>query len=590
MSLRKVIAVLAVLAVVVTAGVVVAAPYIIEDEPQTNAEEQTIISFWGDSIAEGVLGASPINERESNCYYAIVGQANGFKYYNRSVSGHKTGAMLEFIRRADNGASMNSTILKTSDIIHISILGNDLLQSYLSSLVKYYPTKDPDVYDYARLLGILDEASRNFTGIIDYISKVNPKAVILVSTVYNPMYPGSRIIGQDVVDYMKKEYGFDDAGVRASTNELLGELNGVIFDYAESHPGKIEVVDVAAYFEEIYREDIERNKELFYSDGVHPSNKGHAVIARAIQDKLEELGLGGEDAEGNYRRLKLGEIERAYPDIAKEAFVALTEAEGFEGISEKYFELTDGLMPDYVREPEPDPTKWHFDTQTEFYLTDGCEVWNMEIFDILSVLAGDLPILDGIELFNREESKLIFYPDGTMRMQFYLADGIAELIPLILSLALGDGGLPDFNVQDGLVDQYAVELFPGFTLGDWAGSLGLLKGALGLEIVGVDWTQEALKPFLEELSETGMLPDSLPSGIKFTDPLGIVYEGTYYMEELHSDVTNTDYVAIYTGKAGEGGQPYIVGTLSEDEDGALGIEARIEFLQFVIAASTVKPE
>ena len=589
MRFRVTIAVLVVLAVVVTGGVLVAAPYVFEEDAP-EAQEAPIISFWGDSIAEGVLGASPVNERESNCYYAIVGRSNGFTYYNRSVSGHKTEAMLEFIQRPDDGASMNATILRTSDIIHISILGNDLLQNYLSSLVMYYPTKDPNNSEYRRLLDLLDAASKNFTDIIDYIARVNPTATIMVSTVYNPMFPGSKIIGSNVVDYMKRTYGFDDAGVRASTNELLGDLNAVIFDYAEANPGVIEIVDVAAAFEEIYQQDISLNKALFYNDGVHPSNKGHAVIARAIQEKLEALGIAGADALGKYRALRLDEVQRVYPSVSSAAFTELAAADSFSAVTETYFDLTDGLTPDYIKEIEPDPEQTHFDTQTEFYLTDDCEVWNMKIFSIIDEFLGEDSFLSSVNLFDRENSKIIFYPDGTMRLQFYLVEGIGAYLPVLLPLLLGEGGLPDFNVQGVLVDQYASELFPGFTLKDWPASLDMLKAALGLEIVGIDWEQSALEDFLAELGETGMLPDALPEDLVLNDPFGIVYEGTYYIEKLHSDVTNTDYTAIYTGHAEKGGQPYIVGTLTENDDGTMNVKTRIEFLQFVIAGSTAKPE
>lgn len=593
MRFRVTIVVLVLVAVLATCGVVIAAPYFKDDSTNTETDplaNAPIISFWGDSIAEGVLGASPVSERESNCYYSIVGRSNGFRYYNRSVSGHKTGAMLEFIRRPDAGAEMNSTILKTSDVIHISILGNDLLQNYLGGLVKNFPTKDPNNSEYQRLLSLLDTASANFTQIIDYIAGVNPTAVILVSTVYNPMFPGSKIIGQDVVDYMKEVYGFDDAEIRQSTNELLGELNGIIFDYAEANPGVIEVVDVAAAFEEIYLEDVELNKELFYSDGVHPSNKGHAVIARTIQEKLDEIGIGSADAIKNYRRLRLEETERLYPEIYDSAFESLAAAETFDDISETYFSLTEGLLPDYMKEVKPDPEQTHFDTQTEFYLTDDCEVWNMKIFSIIDEFLGEDSFLSSVNLFDRENSKIIFYPDGTMRLQFYLVEGIGAYLPVLLPLLLGEGGLPDFDVQGVLVDQYASELFPGFTLKDWPASLDMLKAALGLEIVGIDWEQSALEDFLAELGETGMLPDALPEDLVLNDPFGIVYEGTYYIEKLHSDVTNTDYTAIYTGHAEKGGQPYIVGTLTENDDGTMNVKTRIEFLQFVIAGSTAKPE
>ena len=113
MRFRVTIVVLVLVAVLATCGVVIAAPYFKDDSTNTETDplaNAPIISFWGDSIAEGVLGASPVSERESNCYYSIVGRSNGFRYYNRSVSGHKTGAMLEFIRRPDAGAESSRNL------------------------------------------------------------------------------------------------------------------------------------------------------------------------------------------------------------------------------------------------------------------------------------------------------------------------------------------------------------------------------------------------------------------------------------------------------------------------------------------------
>lgn len=54
------------------------------------AEDKYTIVYLGDSIAEALIGPSPLSERDNYGYYAIVGKTNGFNYYNHSVSGHKT--------------------------------------------------------------------------------------------------------------------------------------------------------------------------------------------------------------------------------------------------------------------------------------------------------------------------------------------------------------------------------------------------------------------------------------------------------------------------------------------------------------------
>ena len=53
-------------------------------------DDRYTIVYLGDSIAEALIGPSPLSERDNYGYYAIVGKTNGFKYYNHSVSGHKT--------------------------------------------------------------------------------------------------------------------------------------------------------------------------------------------------------------------------------------------------------------------------------------------------------------------------------------------------------------------------------------------------------------------------------------------------------------------------------------------------------------------
>ena len=64
------------------------------DENQIPEEPQYNMVILGDSIAEGILGPSPISEREDHTYGSIVGQINGINYHNRSISGYQTFQML----------------------------------------------------------------------------------------------------------------------------------------------------------------------------------------------------------------------------------------------------------------------------------------------------------------------------------------------------------------------------------------------------------------------------------------------------------------------------------------------------------------
>lgn len=106
--------------------------------------EKLNIVFLGDSIAEALIGASPVSERDNYGYYAIVGRTNDFNYYNHSMSGHLTSGnmadksgegLLEVISRKDEKATLIRTHIVEADVIHISVLGNNILQYSLASLM-----------------------------------------------------------------------------------------------------------------------------------------------------------------------------------------------------------------------------------------------------------------------------------------------------------------------------------------------------------------------------------------------------------------------------------------------------------------------
>lgn len=108
------------------------------------ADGKLNIVFLGDSISEALIGASPVSERDNYGYYAIVGRTNGYNYYNHSMSGHLTSGnmadksgegLLEVISRPTEKATLIRTHIVQADVIHISVLGNNILQYSLGSLM-----------------------------------------------------------------------------------------------------------------------------------------------------------------------------------------------------------------------------------------------------------------------------------------------------------------------------------------------------------------------------------------------------------------------------------------------------------------------
>ena len=320
MRFRKTLAILLTVAFVAVIGTAIALQTSGEKEPSPEPEP-LLITFWGDSIAEGVLGPSPLKERDSYAYFAIVGRDNGYKYVNRSVSGHQTSHMLEYIERPDENAFLTDTLMRTSDIIHISILGNDLLQNSLGAMVVNYAKGNSSSLD-----ANVAQARVNFAKIMDHILSVNPDAFVMINTVYNPMFEGSAILPQSCIDEMHA-LGMDSADIRNTGSAMLAEL-----------------------FDRIFSEDEERGKGLFYKDGVHPSNEGHAVIADLIQRALEKEGLAGEaTALANYKQLRTEQLARLYAGTADTAEnrARISGAASVEEVTYAYFRAIEGYSPVY---------------------------------------------------------------------------------------------------------------------------------------------------------------------------------------------------------------------------------------------------
>ncbi len=303
------------------------------------------IVYLGDSIAEALLGPSPVSERENYGYYAIVGRRNDYVYVNRSASGHQTKQLLDLLENPDEALNLPSH-LKTADVIHVSILGNDFLQTNLGETILSAARND-----YDRIDDILEKARFNFDKIYKALRGYNQDAIIMFQTVYNPVSPETGLIRKDVRDTLETELDIHSDQYRALGAELLNLLNGVARDYLTAHPGAFYITDVYAEFDRIYNEDPERGKDLIYADWVHPSNEGHAVAADLIQEQLEELGLADKDKALRFTKyLRIEQLSRMYSESVNLATVRkeINAAKSCKEVTKLYFDAIRDKAPSYV--------------------------------------------------------------------------------------------------------------------------------------------------------------------------------------------------------------------------------------------------
>ena len=112
----------------------------------------------------------------------------------------------------------------------------------------------------AQANAIVENFHEDFEEIISKIHTLNPDAVILMQTQYNPQ----------------------TGHIGDAYQTALDLLNETIRNCAEENPGEFEIVELAS---KLTADDIAE-------DGIHPNVKGNEKIAAAVLEKLAELGLG----------------------------------------------------------------------------------------------------------------------------------------------------------------------------------------------------------------------------------------------------------------------------------------------------------
>ena len=232
---------------------------------------------------------------------------------------------------------------------------------------------------------------------------------------------------------------------------------------------------------------------------------------------------------------------------------------------------------------------YHFDEDIRFDL-------NKSKTNVMDMDMGPTII---IALFNMalDESNtyMEYKADGTMHFQLQTQAGLFgekfdKLMDALKTVGMEiDVGAMLANVElTGMLQSYVEPMFPGFTAkledGDLEGSLNLISNSLGLNIVGLDYSDAEVKKLIKEIGQTKRLPSDLIERIPDDTVLTLTWDSSYYVW----DVTGHDgkqYTAIAIGELGKTDytQPWCVFDLSTNTNGTRALFFRAEFMMSQLA-------
>ncbi len=520
--------------------------------------DKTTILYLGDSICEGVLGPTPIAEREGFSYYSVVGQRNGYRFINRSVSGMKTAPFFEYVSRDDDGATLNKTLISTADIIHISILGNDLLQNDVQGLLV-----DLVKNDTARMDGILADTKINIANSVAKLKELNPTALIIFQNVYNPLFAESVLV--DSATKAKLDaLNVDPSEYRYYGSLMLTKLNSILTDYLSVHPDDFVLMDTYSEFDRIFTENAERGKTLFFPDHIHPSNFGHSVIADLTQKILEEKGLADKDAAlAKYKEMRIAQIDRIYKDSVDVADLTakINASTSCFALSQTYFDevknATAKVTADTIIHREP-TTAYKVSEEISLSFDEDSRVLDYNIASLL----------------NENGSGITLYPDGTITIDAVVSSKSVGWANTLI------GTLTNNVDLDGVSHTYLETLFTGFSFDDFEGSFELINTSVCLSVLGIDFDDPAIQDFCEALKTER----KIPSGFQLPLGFGIRLEGKYYLKDVKG-ADGRSYVGLYIGNNIEDTEPFLVFTLGKNEDGLATVHGRVEFMNLELNAT-----
>lgn len=565
---------------------------------KNEGERKTEIVYLGDSIAEGILGASPLGLRHEYAYANVIGRRNDLTYYNHSVSGHLTKDLRAILENEDLDYDRARGLLlhvSEADIIHISILGNDVLQDRMDGAFETEPVTMHNIIleaaedEYTSIDRVLNGDTvggvttagsvENIKAIVDALRRLNPDALIIFQSVYNPiMDVDTPLIKQGTRDALEAA-GFEITldSLHRLGDLLIERLNSALDAVLamDGYADAFVIADGHAAFNAVYAADPSRAKDLIYPDGIHPSNEGHAVLADLTQGILEERGLADKDsALQAYKTMRKDLLTDYFAGTSVDtaaASAAIDGAADCAAVTEAFFDATRGVTPDYS------------EINGDFASRDTRAVDSDISFKIdwANTSIGVLP--EGIDsllpmAISSTTSGVTLRANGTISVELKLGSMVSGFLSNYGGLAGLIGGL-DLT----FLDTYITPIMPGFDFDDILASLELAEAALGVKFVA-DVPEAELNAFLEGLAallKSAVYPETgsasvtdlaIPAG------LGLVIESTYTLKEV-TYPDGTTYTAVCLTPSDPDTQSYLTFSLYEDEYGRQTLNAMVDFVK-----------
>ena len=565
---------------------------------KNEGERKTEIVYLGDSIAEDILGASPLGLRHEYAYANVIGRRNDYTYYNHSVSGHLTKDLRAILENEDLDYDKARGLLlhvSEADIIHISILGNDVLQDRMDGAFETEPVTMHNIIleaaeeEYTSIDRVLNGDTvggvttagsvENIKAIVDALRRLNPDALIIFQSVYNPiMDVDTPLIKQGTRDALEAA-GFEITldSLHRLGDLLIERLNSALDAVLamDGYADAFVIADGHAAFNAVYAADPSRAKDLIYPDGIHPSNEGHAVLADLTQGILEERGLADKDsALQAYKTMRKDLLTDYFAGTSVDtsaASAAIDGAADCAAVTEAFFDATRGVTPDYS------------EINGDFASRDTRAVDSDISFKIdwANTSIGVLP--EGIDsllpmAISSTTSGVTLRANGTISVELKLGSMVSGFLSNYGGLAGLIGGL-DLT----FLDTYLTPIMPGFDFDDILASLELAEAALGVKFVA-DVPEAELNAFLEGLAallKSAVYPETgsasvtdlaIPAG------LGLVIESTYTLKEV-TYPDGTTYTAVCLTPSDPDTQSYLTFSLYEDEYGRQTLNAMVDFVK-----------
>ena len=567
---------------------------------KNEGERKTEIVYLGDSIAEGILGASPLGLRHEYAYANVIGRRNDLTYYNHSVSGHLTKDLRAILENEDLDYDRARGLLlhvSEADIIHISILGNDVLQDRMDGAFETEPVTMHNIIleaaeeEYTSIDRVLNGDTvggvttagsvENIKAIVDALRRLNPDALIIFQSVYNPiMDVDTPLIKQATRDALEAA-GFEITldSLHRLGDLLIERLNSALDAVLamDGYADAFVIADGHAAFNAVYNADIDhsRAKNLIYPDGIHPSNEGHAVLADLTQGILEERGLADKDsALQAYKTMRKDLLTDYFAGTSVDTAAASAAIDGAADcatVTEAFFDATRGVTPDYsvINGDFASRDTRAVDSDISFKI------------DWANTSIGVLP--EGIDsllpmAISSTTSGVTLRANGTISVELKLGSMVSGFLSNYGGLAGLIGGL---NLT--FLDTYLTPIMPGFDFDDILASLELAEAALGVKFVA-DVPEAELNTFLEGLAallKSAVYPETgsasvtdlaIPAG------LGLVIESTYTLKEV-TYPDGTTYTAVCLTPSDPDTQSYLTFSLYEDEYGRQTLNAMVDFVK-----------